>query len=386
MNQTETGPSGFTETTVDEERIAIRVMIGDVVGRYRKQVPPDRVQKATFEVNGGLLMALLLALLMLVCIIQRLATGDRLMSFTGEPDVRDIQFTLMLVIEFALGMVVWFLIATGEFSRTWLYRLTPAKPVWLFDEVEDADLVLLSGNPFIKRWLHKEILKIRRLTYTRLDEELDDDAAPLGTNGPADADLPGPFGDGHQHDVHDADAAHQQADGGDTAQNQGDHAHLLVLLLLPGVLLVHLEAACVGINHSLQKAADAGAGLDHVLAAAGLHDELLRCVAAQHPAGGVGQNDDIVDLAGGCAFTGKAGGIDPHHLKALPVELEHLAHGVRGVEEDLCRPVPQHTYLLVAPDVQHGQVPAGGQRQVVADAVLVAAVVNAGPSRPAHTP
>lgn len=48
-----------------------------------------------------------------------------------------------------------------------------AKPVWLFDEVEDADLVLLSGNPFIKRWLHKEILKIRRLTYTRLDEELE---------------------------------------------------------------------------------------------------------------------------------------------------------------------------------------------------------------------
>ena len=171
--------------------------------------------------------------------------------------------------------------------------------------------------------------------HGRLDEELDDDAAPLGTNGPADADLPGPFGDGHQHDVHDADAAHQQADGGDTAQNQGDHAHLLVLLLLPGVLLVHLEAACVGINHSLQKAADAGAGLDHVLAAAGLHDELLRCVAAQHPAGGVGQNDDIVDLAGGCAFTGKAGGIDPHHLKALPVELEHLAHGVRPVGKEV---------------------------------------------------
>jgi hypothetical protein len=35
------------------------------------------------------------------------------MSFTGEPDVRDIQFTLMLVMELALGIVVWFLIATG---------------------------------------------------------------------------------------------------------------------------------------------------------------------------------------------------------------------------------------------------------------------------------
>nr|WP_233341491.1 hypothetical protein [Escherichia coli] len=135
--------------------------------------------------NGGLLMALLLALLMLVCIIQRLATGDRLMSFTGEPDVRDIQFTLMLVIEFALGMVVWFLIAMGEFSRPRLYRLTPAKTrLAFFDEVEDADPVLLSGNPFIKRWLHKEILKIRRLTYTRLDEELEKNR-PLPGQPPA---------------------------------------------------------------------------------------------------------------------------------------------------------------------------------------------------------
>nr|WP_233341325.1 hypothetical protein [Escherichia coli]UGK56813.1 hypothetical protein [Escherichia coli] len=62
----------------------------------------------------------------------------------------------------------------GSFSRPRLYRLTPAKTrLAFFDEVEDADPVLLSGNPFIKRWLHKEILKIRRLTYTRLDEELE---------------------------------------------------------------------------------------------------------------------------------------------------------------------------------------------------------------------
>lgn len=128
MNQTESDPSGYTATTVDEERMAIRELIGEVVGRYRRQVPPDRVQKATFEVNGGLLMGLLLALLMLVCIIQRVATGDRLMSFTGEPDVRDIQFTLMLVMELALGIVVWFLIATGDYSRPWLYRLTRQNP------------------------------------------------------------------------------------------------------------------------------------------------------------------------------------------------------------------------------------------------------------------
>jgi len=173
MNQPETTPSGFTATTVDEERMAIRGLIGEVVGRYRCRVPPDRVQKATFKVNGGLLLVLLLALLLLVSIILRMVTGDRLMSFTGEPNSRDIQFTLMLVMELALGLVVWLLIAMGDYSCPRLYRLTPAKSVWFFDEVEDADLVLLSGNPFIKRWLHEEISKIRRLTYTRLDDELE---------------------------------------------------------------------------------------------------------------------------------------------------------------------------------------------------------------------
>lgn len=173
MNQTESDPSGYTATTVDEERMAIRELIGEVVGRYRRQVPPDRVQKATFEVNGGLLMGLLLALLMLVCIIQRVATGDRLMSFTGEPDVRDIQFTLMLVMELALGIVVWFLIATGGLFASTALSSYSGKTRLAFDEVEDSDLVLLSSNPFIKRWLHEELTKIRRLTYTRLDEKLE---------------------------------------------------------------------------------------------------------------------------------------------------------------------------------------------------------------------
>ena len=42
---------------------------------------------------------------------------------------------------------------------------------------------------------------------------------------PADADLPGALRHRHQHDVHDADAAHHQGDGGDAAQHQGDHGH-----------------------------------------------------------------------------------------------------------------------------------------------------------------
>lgn len=47
----------------------------------------------------------------------------------------------------AVAVSVAVLMAAGDFSRFWLYRLTPAKPVWFFDEVKDADLILLSGTP-----------------------------------------------------------------------------------------------------------------------------------------------------------------------------------------------------------------------------------------------
>ncbi len=142
--------------------------------------------------------------------------------------------------------------------------------------------------------------------------------------------------------------------------------------------MVHAVAGRIGIDESLQKAADPGAGLHHVPAAAGLYDELLRGGAAQHPPGGVGQDDDVVDLAGGRRLSGEPGRVDPHHLEPLSVELQDLAHRVRGVEEDPGGLRPQDTHLLIAPDVQHRQVPAAGQGQIVADAVLVAAVVDAG--------
>ena len=40
-----------------------------------------------------------------------------------------------------------------------------------------------------------------------LDEELGDDVQAGGAQGAADADFAGAFGDGGEHDVHDADAA-----------------------------------------------------------------------------------------------------------------------------------------------------------------------------------
>ena len=64
--------------------------------------------------------------------------------------------------------------------------------------------------------------------HDRLDQELLGDVAPLGPQGAANADLPGPLGDRGEHDVHDADAADQERDGGDRAQDDAELASRLL--------------------------------------------------------------------------------------------------------------------------------------------------------------
>ena len=54
-----------------------------------------------------------------------------------------------------------------------------------------------------------------------LHQELQQHFALQGADGQTDADLPGAFGHRDQHDVHDADAAHQQADRCHGAQQGG---------------------------------------------------------------------------------------------------------------------------------------------------------------------
>ena len=54
-----------------------------------------------------------------------------------------------------------------------------------------------------------------------LDEELAADEPGLRAERLAEADLPDALGDRDQHDVHDADAAHEQRDDGDAAQHHG---------------------------------------------------------------------------------------------------------------------------------------------------------------------
>ena len=63
--------------------------------------------------------------------------------------------------------------------------------------------------------------RAKRAQGRRLDEELHENVAPLGAECFADADLVGAFGHGDEHDVHDHDGTHHEADGGE--RDAGQH-------------------------------------------------------------------------------------------------------------------------------------------------------------------
>ena len=68
------------------------------------------------------------------------------------------------------------------------------------------------------------------------DQNLDEDVGRGGADGFADADFAHALGDARQHDVHDADAAHQQADAGDESAAHPRIMNEVVDLLRPILL------------------------------------------------------------------------------------------------------------------------------------------------------
>jgi hypothetical protein len=54
------------------------------------------------------------------------------------------------------------------------------------------------------------------------DEELEEDGGGSGADGLAEADLAGAFGDGDEHDVHDADATDEEGDADDATAGDLD--------------------------------------------------------------------------------------------------------------------------------------------------------------------
>src|SRR6478672_4709316 len=60
--------------------------------------------------------------------------------------------------------------------------------------------------------------------YYRFDQELCEHLALERTDREPDADLARSFGDRHEHDVHDPDAADEQAHGRDRGEEQREHS------------------------------------------------------------------------------------------------------------------------------------------------------------------
>ena len=61
-----------------------------------------------------------------------------------------------------------------------------------------------------------------------LDQELQQHLALQRADREADADLARALGHRHEHDVHDADAADEQADRGDGAEQRGQHLRVVL--------------------------------------------------------------------------------------------------------------------------------------------------------------
>ena len=117
----------------------------------------------------------------------------------------------------------------------------------------------------------------------------------------AQADLAGALGDRHQHDVHDANPADQQRDGGNSTQEDGQHVgdgagRVEKILLGQDGEIVGADGSAVT---GAQDVANLLAGLRHGLGAGGLHHQhvypVARAAADQaHLCGGQRDDGDII--------------------------------------------------------------------------------------------
>ena len=139
----------------------------------------------------------------------------------------------------------------------------------------------------------------------------------LGAQRAANADLAGPLGHGGQHDVHDADAAHQQGDGGDGAQHDVENA--LGLLGLPEQLQRDDDLVIVLIVEAAQQGLDLRVGGFHRSQVAHLDGDLVELHLFRLEAARCAPDEDFAEAGAG----GAQGDID--------IVIERLAFHFAGL-------------------------------------------------------
>ena len=187
--------------------------------------------------------------------------------------------------------------------------------------------------------------------HRRLRQKLPEDAALPGADGDFQADLTGALGDGNQHDVHDADAAHHQGNGGDPDQLAvGGLRQTLQLGGLLQQILRLIGRLAAAHDLSVEVVRHAAAGFCHIIGGGGPHRHVHRLVVAEgdgpaalrdhHGAGGGAGVHLIIlytvdDRLGGDPLAHHA-----HHGEGFALHLDDAADGVLSGKQALsCRRV-----------------------------------------------
>ena len=175
--------------------------------------------------------------------------------------------------------------------------------------------------------------------HDALDQELRQHVGAAGAHRHADADLARALGHRHQHDVHDADAAHQQRDAGDGRQQHRHHLGGGRRRLGQVGLVAHLEVVGLPGGQPVRLAHDRGDLLlgGRQVAGVGRAGQDLRdehAAGQAGPDGRVGGQHDVVLVGAlGVLALGRQHADD---LEGDVAQADRLADGI-GVREELLR-------------------------------------------------
>ena len=149
----------------------------------------------------------------------------------------------------------------------------------------------------------------------RLDQELEQHLPRPGADGEADADFPGAFGDGDEHDVHDADAADKQTNRRHPAEQRGHYLgagtdHLGELLRIEDIEVVLLVSGdLTALTHQRGDVRHDVGGWIALLARDHHLIEIPSALTARETVddGGVGSDHVVIEIVAEAALSLRAG-------------------------------------------------------------------------------
>ena len=217
--------------------------------------------------------------------------------------------------------------------------------------------------------------------YDRFYQKLQQHLALQGADGKADADLPRPLGDRHQHDVHDADATHQQAHCRHRTQQAGHGADGAGKGFgdLPGIHDIEVVGLVFG---KLAPLAQQRANLRHdrrrvrTVLQRDHHSGniLIASESALHGVEGHQHQIVLVHAHRALSFRGQ----QADHLATEGLDADFVAEGVAVIEKLLPHRLADDAHGLAGALLVVEKLPACSQLPVTGDEIVVGRAVDRG--------